>query len=95
MTTNEKILNIIIYTKKVYKHYYYDEFNDADDLISTINILLDESIIDNIGYLKNINTEIFTNEKYFSEEFKNNQYRKYIEKNINNTSLKKISFNYD
>ena len=95
MTTNEKILNIIIYTKKVYKHYYYDEFNDADDIISTINILLDESIIDNIGYLKNINTEIFTNEKYFSEEFKNNQYRKYIEKNINNTSLKKISFNYD
>lgn len=104
MTTDEKLLNIIISVKKIYKHFFYDEFEEVDWLISKVNKLLDETIIDNIGYLKNINTEIFTDEKYFSESFRNNKYResfrnnkyrKYIEKNINNVKCKNIKFNYD
>ena len=79
MSTEEKLINIIINTKKVHRCYLFDEFLDVDYLISKINILLDKSIIDNIGYLKNINTEIFTDKKYFNEAFMNNQYRKYIE----------------
>lgn len=95
MTTDEKLLNIIISAKKIYKHFFYDEFEEVDWLISKTNILLDETIIDNIGYLKNINTEIFTDEEYFSESFKNNKYREYIEKNINNVKVKDIKFNYE
>ncbi len=95
MSTEEKLINIIINTKKVHRCYLFDEFLDVDYLISKINILLDKSIIDNIGYLKNINTEIFTDKKYFNEAFMNNQYRKYIEENIDNVSLKKINFSYD
>lgn len=95
MTTDEKLLNIIISIKKVYKCFLYDEFEEVDCLISKINYLLDETIIDNIGYLKNVNTKVFTDEKYFSESFKNNKYRKYIEKNINNAKVKDIKLNYD
>lgn len=95
MTSEEKLLNIIISVKKAYKHFLYDEFEEADYLISRINIFLDETIIDNIECLKNVNTEIFTDKKYFNESFKNNKYREYIEKNINNVKVKDIKFNYE
>lgn len=95
MTSEEKLLNIIISVKKVYKHFLYDEFKEIDYLISRINIFLDETIIDNIECLKNVNTEIFADKKYFNERFKNNKYREYIEKNINNVKVKDIKFNYE
>lgn len=97
MERNEKFIKLILKIEAAYELFFYDEFNDYYLCLDEIMILLDELKLDKniLTYIKSINYQIFINEKYFNEKFKNNENRIYIEKNINNCDEKKLYFNFN
>lgn len=97
MERNEIFIKLILKMEDAYELFFFDEFNDYYLCLDEIMILLDELKLDKniLTYIKSINYQIFINEKYFNEKFKNNENRIYIEKNINNCDEKKLYFNFN
>ena len=93
----EIFIKLILKMEDAYELFFFDEFNDYYLCLDEIMILLDELKLDKniLTYIKSINYQIFINEKYFNEKFRNNENRVYIEKNINNCDEKKLYFNFN
>lgn len=96
----EKLIKLIIAIDKVYDDYYCDCGCDdylINEFEENLNIIFKDSINEDIfSYISSLDTAIFTDKFYMTEEYLNNKIRKQIEEYINNNKVKeKIILDYE